>query len=156
MHQSPTPHAAAAAAPPAHTLLHIQISGWWKDGRSTFDGPRAESTPPSSLHPDNPSPTSPPGYTAPDTPPNMGAGNQPVYNYTLSNLQAIAIFSPQLTFKIQRQNHKNKKTKKPQYFKVPYPHLHSLRLQPTETKSLTKPQFFLLLIPLQGEQSSLE
>jgi hypothetical protein len=126
MHQSPTPVSslattsltalltipqhAAAAAPPAHTLLHIQISGWWKDGRSTFDGPRAESTPPSSLHPDNPSPTSPPGYTAPDTPPNMGAGNQPVYNYSLSNLQAIAIFSPQLTFKIQRQKHKNKKT----------------------------------------------
>jgi hypothetical protein len=32
---------------------------------------------------------------------------------TLSNLQAIAIFSPQLTFKIQRQKHKNTKTKNP-------------------------------------------
>ena len=39
-------------------------------------GPRAEPTPPSSHHPDNSSPTSPPGYTAPDTPPNMDAGNQ--------------------------------------------------------------------------------
>jgi hypothetical protein len=136
MHQSPTPVSslattsltalltipqhAAAAAPPAHTLLHIQISGWWKDGRSTFDGPRAESTPPSSLHPDNPSPTSPPGYTAPDTPPNMGAGNQPVYNYTLSNLQAIAIFSPpQFTFKIQHQ--KPQKKTPPLIFKSKFP-----------------------------------
>lgn len=43
---------------------------------SSSIGPRAEPTPPSSHHPDNSSPTSPPGYTAPDTPPNMDAGNQ--------------------------------------------------------------------------------
>jgi hypothetical protein len=65
-----------------------------------------------------------PGYTAPDTPLNMDAGNQPAYNYALSNLQAIAIFSPpQVIFKIQYQKHQNTKTKKtPQYFKVSFPY----------------------------------
>jgi hypothetical protein len=42
---------------------------------SSLMGPRAELTPPSSHHPDNSSPTSPPGYPAPDTPPNMDAGS---------------------------------------------------------------------------------
>ncbi|KAN0108441.1 hypothetical protein V8E51_008183 [Hyaloscypha variabilis] len=48
---------------------------------SSSIGPRAEPTPPSSHHPDNSSPTSPPGYRAPDTPPNMEAGN---YNEAIS------------------------------------------------------------------------
>ncbi|PMD25354.1 hypothetical protein NA56DRAFT_642376 [Hyaloscypha hepaticicola] len=45
---------------------------------SSSMGPRAEPTPPSSHHPDNVSPTSPPGYPAPDTPPNtnMDTGSQ--------------------------------------------------------------------------------
>ena len=44
---------------------------------SSSMGPRAEPTPPSSHHPDNLSPTSPPGYPAPDTPPvtNMENGS---------------------------------------------------------------------------------
>jgi hypothetical protein len=95
-----------------HTLCFISKF----QGAGRLADPPSMVPPPSSHHPDNSSPTGPPGYTAPDTPLNMDAGNQPVYNYALSNLEAIAIFSPpHLTFKIQHQKiqkHKNTKTKK--------------------------------------------